>query len=229
MRFRQFLNETFTQANVSAEDIFDDCQYYFKMVRLSGNHMKDWMWHGTKTIPTARHDVYFADAKRDREPRDTPMQVHNIVNNYFRQRYGHPFRNGVFATGYFNDATIYSANHSAFALIPIGTFSWLCCADTSGEYRDLTELWKRTFEEIHASVSDDNPDLNAYEVDEEAIPSAIEELMTLMHDVEWYHNESLMSCIHSENEIMIKCDKFYLVDRHSDLFKQLYQVVGANQ
>lgn len=229
MRFRQFLNEAFTQANVSAEDIFNDCQYYFKMVRLSGNPMKDWMWHGTKAIPSARHDVYVADAKRDREPRDTPRQIHDAVNAHFMQRYGKPFRSGVFATGYYSDATIYARDHSAFALIPIGTFSWLCSADTSGEMRDLTGTWRRIYEETHERLSKENPRLNAYAIDDLAIPEAIEELMTLMYESEWYFNESLMSCIHSENEIMIDCSKFYLVDRHSEVFKQLYELAGGHQ
>ena len=226
MRFKSFLAESPRVANVSAEDVLKDCAYYFKMVKLSGNELKDWMWHGTKAVPSNRQAAYIVDAKQNREPRDTPISVHNMVNDYFKQAFGKPFRNGVFATGYYSDATIYSRDHSALALVPIGTFWWLCAADTSGEFRDLTGLWKRVLEKTHDELSDEHPNLTPYDLDYEAGEQAKVALLDEIQMTEWYFNEYLMSCIHSENEIMIMCDKFYLIDRHSQIFKDIYELVG---
>jgi hypothetical protein len=229
MRFKEFLREGSQVANVTAQDIYNDCAYYFKSVKLSGNELKDWMWHGTKHLPTARNPVYVVDAKTEREPRDTPLSVHNAVNDYFKREYGKPFRNGVFATGFYPDAIIYSRDSFAWALIPIGHFSWLCSSDPAGDFRDLTGLWRRTFEQTHKDLSREHPNLNAYEVDDLVIPEAIEALIDNIHGESWYFNESLTSCIRSENEIMLWCSKFYLVDRHSQIFKELYQLAGHNQ
>jgi hypothetical protein len=229
MRFKEFLREGTQAVNVTAEQIYNDCQSYFKAVRLTGNELTDWMWHGTKHLPSNRHPVYVVDAKTDREPRDTPLQVHNAVNDYFKQQYGKPFRNGVFATGYYSDAAIYSRDHSAWALIPIGHFSWLCSAEKDGDFRDLTGLWRRTFEEVHRQLSKEHPNLTAYDVDDMAIPDAIEALIDHIHGETWYFNEALSSCIKSQNEIMLWCSKFYLIDRHSPQFKELYQLAGQKQ
>lgn len=229
MRFKEFLSEGARPADVTAQDIYNDCAYYFKSMKLTGNTLKDWMWHGTKSLPTARHPVYVVDAKTEREPRDTPIAVHNAVNQYFKQEYGQAFRNGVFATGYYSDATIYGRDHSAWALIPIGHFSWLCSAEKNGDFRDLTGMWKRTFEKVHRHLQDEHPRMNAYDVDDIAIPEAIDSLLDAIGGETWYFNEALSTCIQSQNEIMIVCSKFYLLDRHSPLFKELYELAGAKQ
>lgn len=58
----------------------------------------------------------------DRRPKNTPERVHNAVNNWFEQRFGHPWRNGIFTTGKRSVASNYG---NVYVCLPIGQFEFL--------------------------------------------------------------------------------------------------------
>ena len=56
-----------------------------------------------------------------RKPKDTPETVHHTVNEMFINKFGVPFRNGVFATGATRNAKYYGG---VTQIIPIGDFKF---------------------------------------------------------------------------------------------------------
>lgn len=96
-----------------------DCQPYLKQ---AGNLVfREGMWRGLgldnpseRMTKTARLD--------DRVPRDMDQDLHESLNVFFNDTYGHPYRNGVFVTGDRAEASQYGELYQIF---PIGKFDYL--------------------------------------------------------------------------------------------------------
>ena len=212
MKFRTFLESS----SITAEQIIEDCDFYFSKISLKGKS-SDWMYHGTRIVaPTDTVKRKFSPRSA---PRDTPLFVHNAVNGLLQKTFGKPFRDGLFATGYGNDAAIYGKVH---IVIPIGTFEWLCSGETDGNMRDLTGTYKRNVESI---ASSGNWNTASIEMQQDALYATIEDISSS----EWYHNDFLQTCIKSENEIMLWCDSFYLIKIGSPILQDIYKLKGISQ
>ena len=100
-----------------------DCQPYLKQ---AGNMVfRNGLWRGLGLDnPSAR--MTKTARLGDRIPRDMDQGLHEKLNVFFNNTYGHPYRNGVFVTGDADEASQYGQLYQIF---PIGNFDYLWSPD----------------------------------------------------------------------------------------------------
>jgi hypothetical protein len=118
----------------------------------------------------------------NRKPTDTPMFLHNALNQQFVKHFNYPFRNGVFACGSYEDAHYYG---TVYAVFPVGklNYAW------SPEIIDLFKYLDRTYR------------FDDIEHNEPVIEQAASEVVSK------YVNDNLVEAIKSGHEVMLanKC------------------------
>jgi hypothetical protein len=70
----------------------------------------------------------------DRKPKDTPHDLHEIINDYFTDKFGEPFRNAMFVVGSDRIAGEYGQQYSIF---PAGNFTFLWSDQITDLYEEL--------------------------------------------------------------------------------------------
>lgn len=98
---------------------------------LTGSHVwKRWLYRGMR-LPS---DVVIVagEPRSDRKPKDTTIFWHNLLNKFFMQRFGYPYRNGTFVSTHLATALDYG---NPFVIFPRGEFE-ICW---SPDIRDATE------------------------------------------------------------------------------------------
>jgi len=133
-----------------------------------------------------------------REPRDTTNNIHDVFNEIFVERFGAPFRNAIFVTGSRMAALEYG---ELVTIYPIGEFKYLW----SPEFRDLT----RALEIYH------DPDFDL-----------IDQVRNIINKGN-YKTTDLKQAIKSGNEIMLWCEKYYVVSSKRVL-TQINQILKQN-
>lgn len=73
-----------------------------------------------------------------RRPLSTDQDIHNGINEIFKDKYGYPFRNGVFASG--NMKTVGQYGHNIFHIFPMGDFKYLWSPNIPDLYEVIESL-----------------------------------------------------------------------------------------
>lgn len=73
----------------------------------------------------------------NRVPLETSQTTHDEINEIFQAKFGHPFRNGVFASGNLSLVSTYGITFETF---PIGQFKFLWSPDVPDLYDTMEEL-----------------------------------------------------------------------------------------
>jgi hypothetical protein len=196
MRFKEFLSES---NDFDLEKFKVDCRFYLEQM----NGINNFLFHGTKRSPT---DFKIGIFKEREGPRDSPHGLHAGVNSVFQKNFGFPFRNGLFTTSCKSDARVYGELNVIF---PIGKFEWLC--NTGSDFTDLT---------LMLGHSDLVPGMKL--MDPARVDIANANLIEIVEkSKDWLHNTDLVKCVESENEIMLKCDKYYSFNFIQDTFQDV--------
>jgi hypothetical protein len=191
MRFKQYLQES---APLNLEQFKKDCAYYFS---LKGDR---YLHHAAQHVP----DHAIIPFRERTGPRDSPTDLHDRANEFFKKEFGFPFRNGLFTSGSANNALLYGDQLGV--VFPIGKFEWLCSPD----FHDLTGNM-----EMHRDVVRNRDGEQDYDV---ATEKAITLVMQDMNNAAWFHNDHFQECLKSNSEIMIKCEKFYIFNKNESTF-----------
>jgi len=105
--------------NIFIKDIERDCKFYLSM--LKGKNKDKLLLRATYEFsdPLKKFDML-----KDRKPLDTPIDIHNILNSYFKKKFGWNVRNGVFAyiTNEIVDVMEYG---EPYIFLPIGNFEYV--------------------------------------------------------------------------------------------------------
>lgn len=189
--FKQFLNEA---SKFDLEKFKKDCSFILNELKGSGG--KYLMLRGAQDVP---EDWAIQEWKIRSISRNTNIDSHNKINDYFEQRFGEPFRNWMFATGRMDTAVAYSNFKSPSVIFPIGKFEWF--SSDSDSFSDMTVALNNIAREIKNST-----DSLSYD---EVYSLATDNLIKKMENTNWYFNTDLLKCISNHNEIMFKCNKFY--------------------
>jgi hypothetical protein len=118
----------------------------------------------------------------NRKPTDTPLFLHNALNQQFIKHFNYPFRNGVFACGSYDDAHYYG---TVYAVFPVGKLNYVW----SQEIIDLFKYLDRSYH------------FDTIENDQVAIEQAAEEVIGK------YIDNDLDKAIRMGHEVMLanKC------------------------
>jgi len=195
------LNESYISDEL-IDQIQEDCKYYFDR---NGRPLHSYpvyrgIYPPIKTIETKK-------PRKDRTPIDTPKEIHKKLDELFKKEFGWKARSeGVFVTGSRSQAGMYGDPH---IVLPIGKFKYVW----SPSIPDLTVYLER---DVHV--------LMRIHGKEEIIMEPEEYNKILKNTVNKYKSTDFENAILSRNEIIIKCDRYYLINenfldiKYRDLF-----------
>jgi len=100
------------------ELLIRDCQPFLQ--DIDGNLQDYLLWRGMNVYSKDRFGE--KEMRANRNPLNTPDEIHNEMNKWYQKNYGHPYRNGVFCTGDYSTAGGYGY---ARAIFPKGEFDFI--------------------------------------------------------------------------------------------------------
>lgn len=203
--FKQFISES---QEFDLEKFKTDCA--FMLSQLKGSKGRDLLFHGTTDRPKGEWEI--RTFRERQKPRDSDDYMHAQVNKVFTDMFGSPARNWLFTTGTSNNARIYGKTlEGVLVIFPIGEFEWLCGLDE--DLQDLTGWHTRVSVQLMSAAKE-------WSYDERQI-QATNHMVSRMRHMNWLHNERLVECIRSGNEIHLKCDKFYAIKLSTALWAEV--------
>lgn len=141
MKAQDFLNEDMTeynrqmvaQAKPIAQTIIQNCQPYLKQLSNRPDLYKLYRGLNHEINPFVKNTARLMD----REPKNSPQEMHDAMNVWYTEHYNHPYRNGVFVTGSQREANIYGP---VFIFFPIGNFEFLWNKDIEDVYTNILPI-----------------------------------------------------------------------------------------
>lgn len=128
----------------------------------------------------------------DRRPQEMNQNLHTVINNYFTEEFGEPFRNAIFVTGDADGANYFGSNYFIF---PIGKFTFLWSARIDDLNFHMHDLLDQLYKD-HAITIRPTKEQQA------------EGLIKQLRQVE-YQDDDFQEAIKSGSEIMIRCKEYY--------------------
>jgi hypothetical protein len=231
-----------------AEIIKNDCQPWLKksggfQVFRGINNRDDFIRpvdgeQGQKSF----HDMYIGAVRKNRQPKDSPVWLHEALNDYFMKKVGLPLR----STSLFCVRSSASASNygSVYAVFPIGDFnySWsklvtdpthtFCLGPYQEEVlpeagpglNDMIEKQFKLFAKKHSLLTRNGNEITNVQdlIDEDLLSSSRASDAWIQFAKEfianndlWLFNSGLKTALTNDeyeyHEIMIVCDKYYLV------------------
>lgn len=200
MKLKTLLLESIVTRLVT--EITTHCQPFLKEIHYNIND--NILYRGIGNIPipsilTQNDEIRtYPGHNPNRYPKDTPKVVHTELNHIFTQMFHYPFRNGTFVTGSSHIAEEYG---SISITIPIGEFHYLW----SPYVEDLFGNWDEfESDKLFASRTTGAPKPATEDI-EDAFLNLIE-----TNELQ-YQTTDLLAAIKSGHEIMIYCDKCYVL------------------
>jgi len=197
--FKQFITEN---DDFDLEKFKTDCDFFLSNMKGPSSLL----WRGIQNPPKDYAILPFTERTKTL---DTPPHVHAFLNSYYREKIGYPIRNWLFTTGSKREADQYTDSRGGPSVVfPTGNFSWFCFKD-----KELKDLWlyiNRLSDDINKVFTDEK----------EATFQLYDSLETVLDAREFWFNEDLKACIESGNEIMIKCDRYYLFNPDNIAFNE---------
>ncbi len=197
MRLQRHINEVSrVPEDTVLELIRKNCKPFLKE---SGGQF---LFRGTKKrVPRGMAKI---TTRPDRRPLDTPKELHDYMDKHFKKKFGWKGRSeGVFCLGDEHEASVYGYT---YAMFPIGQFKFIwspSIMDLTSDFREEEILVGTDYgNEDDWEGGDNNPRFQQL--------------------IKTYTDKNLKKAIRSDNEIMIKCKEYYLVDDDQYLLQELY-------
>jgi hypothetical protein len=123
------------QQQINTEYLKQVCGPYIEVLKQTNGHPLYRGYRGTNFEIVNNFKVIAP--KQNRRPSDTPSGMHDKLNVLFTEKYGHPFRNGIFATG---DISIAEEYGTPYVLFPIGELVFLYSEVYKDAYLEFEQL-----------------------------------------------------------------------------------------
>src|SRR5574343_260209 len=192
MRLEQYLNEGFDIYSMLMADV----DHAFLKACIQADR---WFLRGSRN--KVSYDGYLSIVPRsDRRPSDTNIIIHNELDSKFRKIFGLKARSeGVFVTGSVDQAGEYGIY--TYAFFPIGKYKFIWSTDIKDAtvYTDnIIFLYRKKIHDINYNPDPNDTDFLSY--------------FHNKYPFDTYSDKNLAKALDSQNEVMFKCDKYYLVD-----------------
>jgi hypothetical protein len=232
---------------IEIDKIFNECSDYIDIVKDS----RRLLWRGLKkSEPTQWDDhetILELYPQQNRKPRDTPKQIHNILDNVLFEKFGwYPRSTGVFA---FESINLVRQYGEPYMIFPVNGYKYIWSPDINDFYiiftYNLAEMvrWflkhgdinnKKEVDEVYNQnksslnnkwlKSEDRITLKIWRkmMTKEWLTEKIKKMTTSYIDTDL---KKLLK-MKTSNEIMIKCDKYYAItgDAYHYIKKRLDQL-----
>jgi len=212
--FKDFISEESQELDV--DKFYADCKPF--LLELRGIDEADLPKHGSRRAPSQWE---IQSIKPRKGPRDTDMAIHSAIDSYFERRFGWPARTqSIFTTGDFDQAATYGPPSLIF---PIGAnFQTLW----SEEVNDLYHVYDNIFSKLRREMAKPEVEggqpraLSVVEFDR-ARAKAIEDTIDAIKGARWHHNAYIKAGYKSGNEVLLGCDKVYLIRAFSETYAEV--------
>ena len=218
--FKSFLAENAGFSDVETLKAFlkANCMDACKLMSSSGNYMFRGMLASAFPSKIQLTDnslsvtrVVIEDVRKDRKPRDTPADIHEILNTWFKKKFNWPARSaGLFVTPKLDDAFFFGAPCIIF---PVGEVKGLF----SKRVDDLTTyIFTNDFDVESPSTNiPGGPDYwhnKGYEKLEHVPAPEIEDyVINRLEDADYHYGPITEEMLQRVNEIMLDCDKYVAI------------------
>lgn len=197
MRFDQYLkDEVDTFINMLHNDVKDEI--------INNANSNNFLFRGISSFNKVSTFDKFKSIS-DREPVDTPKQIHDMIDRALYKKFGwKPRSEGVFTTGSYSDAHGYGRTYIFF---PIGDYEFVWSTTIKDCYlkakKIIIEYNNKVQNQKLAILHSKSQMLNSKE---------FEELFIDNFSFDSFKDNDLTSAINSGNEIIFKCKEYYLVN-----------------
>jgi len=203
MRLNNYINESREIDIDLVNKIKNECKYYFENARFLKKIYP--LYRGIKK----KFIWDIITPRTNRKPLDTDIKIHNLLDKEFKKQFGWKVRSqGVFCTGGWPNRRY----GNVYYIFPVGKFEFVWSPDI----RDLTGSL------VNAGI------LNTkYKLDPDISEDTVNEVIFSM--VSTYEDTNFLEALRSENEISIKCKRYYalstdIVDKMPDIYEALFRV-----
>ena len=200
MRFRQFITEA---RDFNGTQFIQDCHACLSQLDISKDPEQDPSYKlpfrgMAPTAHTFKGGWDIIKHPKHRKPKDTPLLVHNAMNEAFKKKFGWNVRDGVFVTGSDALAGTFGRTHVVF---PIGEFKFVWSEHIEDVYGDLVE----------PDLGDDWEE-NWHDGEKERFQKYV---------LEWnWSDKNFAEALRSRNEIMLSCESYYTFMFESNFFNK---------
>lgn len=204
MRFYNYINEYRDGLEKWKSLIKDKCKPYLKLVKGSDRLL----FSGRKN----EKPVIMKQVRQNRKPVDTPLEVHELLDNQFKDKFGIRARsNSIFC--YFKNINMVGSDSSAYGdpyyIFPIGKFKTIW----SPHIQDLFDEIQTIFEHKYFGDFDKRNWSNIREEYREEFLEFLE-----MKNYPLRYTDKPIKGMRSENtEVMVNCKEYIAVK--TDIFK----------
>ncbi len=198
MRFYNYLNEKDLDLKYIAQLLYKNCMPYLKDINFSKNF--PFLYSGRK-----KSKIWFKGrVRKDRKPKDTPKEIHNMLDNAFQKKFGIKARSqSLFTSFYINQTTPYG---NSYIIFPIGNYEILWnpkiidLTDKLGNYS--YKKFKKGLIQAYYEIEDEKEKAEWFSYIKEIIEKEI---------VPEYKKGNLKQASKYKSEIMLICNEYYAI------------------
>ena len=206
-KYNNYLNENITDGQLKL--IFENCKYFFE------NWKGDIIYRASNDEPFDKQIVRLKTIK-DRKPSNTPINIHNKLNDLFLKLFGWKVRNGVFTTqdeNYWEKIGIYAEN---YIFLPIGKYEYVYSNKIYDLYENVDKIFYQgvfdfTYKNIEYNPRDYTKRGSNLFLPKKSIFTELDDdvLKYFLTNVLEYKNKGIPV---KTSEISFKCDEYYLMN-----------------
>lgn len=199
--------------NISLEEavkIFhDNCKPFQKEIGFNNSFDFEPFYRGMKNKP----NILIGSVRTDRKPMNTPLPIHEFMDNWFYKKFGVKFRSNAMFT--IKDKPNAKFFGDVYIVFPIGEFKY-CYSNDVFDLYDLIISKIQQYTDINAT------DINTFLSDKQHLKTVIDIVEKILIDSNYV--DSNLKALSVNSEIMINC-KSYLAIKESEYekFIDLYQ------
>jgi hypothetical protein len=131
MKFQNYLNED--KIDTIIKEIKNKCKPFLKDWNKLG---RDAFLYSGRSLRNV--DFSLKKIRKDRTPKDMPLDLHVLLDNWFYKKFGVKARsNSIFVTFYVDETTLYGEPYMIF---PIGKYTAISSAHVRDLYNELSKL-----------------------------------------------------------------------------------------
>ena len=213
------LTESFdnqVNSEIIAQHISMNCQPFLSEIKVDTPPLYRGQSNGVNTVVNG---LYFSSTKPNRNPKDTPIGDHKLIDQWFFDQFGIRFRSDhiMFATGHIMVGH-YGKAHN---VIPIGDFQFCWSPVINDVLNDI----KPAMYEIHNEIGEKYRDKEKYPQSLIELRDIVKNEMILTRlERGKYQTTNLPDAIKSGNEVMIHCKEYFLLDVTDYEYKQIIKL-----
>jgi len=235
MRLVKYLNE-----NISQEDIdtmMSECNVFLNDLKKQSSRTPELLYSGRKG---KMNDLFKGKIRKNRKPLDTPVEIHNMIDDEFKKQVGiKPRSNSLFC---FRDEDRTSSYGTPYVIFPVGKYKLIWSYEVHDLYdylrktstyfvyvirnEDLKSTWIKLPPSLKSKFDDENH-LKRYIESGEGKQDLEEKIKELVSTYEVIDASQLTKTTFAE-EIMVMSDEYWalksslLID--NELFDKLFEV-----